>query len=167
VDDCDLANNAIYQIPATSMLYIQMEYSSPNNLRKWIRERNEKIWKHAPFLNNPEDSNIKHSKHWFLDYINRKKNLTILQQIVMGLEHIHKSGFIHRDIKPANIFMSEDRVMIGDFGLAKRYIKNSIDYDINDLEITEDADNEDHTQHLEMLMKEEIAKDNYNYSMNN
>ncbi|OUM61839.1 hypothetical protein PIROE2DRAFT_32698, partial [Piromyces sp. E2] len=43
----------------------------------------------------------------------------LLHQITSGLEHIHKSGFIHRDIKPANIFMSEDRVMIGDFGLAK------------------------------------------------
>jgi len=166
VDDCDLAKNTIYQIPAATMLYIQMEYSSPNNLRKWIRERNANIWKHAPFLNNEEDTHIKHSKHWFLDYINRKKNLNLLQQITMGLEHIHKSGFIHRDIKPANIFMSDDRVMIGDFGLAKRYVKGYSDYDINDLAITDKGDNEDqdHLHHLEMLMKEEIAKDN-NYSM--
>jgi len=166
VDDCDLAKNAVYQIPATTMLYIQMEYSSPNNLRKWIRERNAKIWKHAPFLNNNQDDNnhVRHSKHWFLDHINRKKNLSILQQIAMGLEHIHKSGFIHRDIKPANIFMCEDRIMIGDFGLAKRYIKGSNDYDINDLIITDEGD-EDHVHHLEMLMKEEIANENNNCSM--
>jgi PAS domain S-box-containing protein len=167
VDDCDLAKSTIYQIPAKTMLYIQMEYSSPNNLRKWIRERNAKIWKHAPFLNNnQENSHLKHSKHWFLDYINRKKNLTLLQQITMGLEHIHKSGFIHRDIKPANIFISENRVMIGDFGLTKRYIKDNTDYDINDLVITDDS-GKDHADHLEMLMKEELAKDNNNnnYSM--
>ena len=160
VDDCDLAKNTIYQIPASTMLYIQMEYSSSNNLRKWIRERNAKIWKHAPYLNNQEDSHVKHSKHWFLDYINRKKNLTILQQITMGLEHIHKSGFIHRDIKPANIFMSDNRLMIGDFGLAKKFIKDNEDYDINDLVITDEGDGQDHEQHLEMLMKEEILNDN-------
>jgi len=50
VDDYDFAKSTIYQIPAKTMLYIQMEYSSPNNLRKWIRERNAKIWKHAPFF---------------------------------------------------------------------------------------------------------------------
>ncbi|ORX44509.1 kinase-like protein [Piromyces finnis] len=165
VDDCDLAKNTIYQIPANTMLYIQMEYSSPNNLRKWIRERNAKIWKHAPFLNNEEDVHVKHSKHWFLDYINRKKNLTILSQITTGLEHIHKSGFIHRDIKPANIFMNDDRVMIGDFGLAKRYVKGNSDCDINDLAIADKADNEDHVHHLKMLMKEEITNDNNNCSM--
>ena len=32
--------------------------------------------------------------------------------------NIHKNGFIHRDIKPENIFLSLNRVKIGDFGLA-------------------------------------------------
>ena len=50
----------------------------------------------------------------------RIKKLMI--QILLGIEYIHLSGFIHRDIKPENILIfPNDRLMIGDFGLAKPY----------------------------------------------
>jgi len=32
---------------------------------------------------------------------------------------LHEKGLIHRDIKPANFFLTGDKVIVGDFGLAK------------------------------------------------
>lgn len=43
---------------------------------------------------------------------------SILIDLLNGLSHIHKHGFIHLDIKPANIFLtSAGQCKIGDFGL--------------------------------------------------
>lgn len=37
--------------------------------------------------------------------------------IANGLKFIHSRGIIHRDLKPANIFLKNDTVKIGDFGI--------------------------------------------------
>ncbi|XP_072566514.1 uncharacterized protein [Paramormyrops kingsleyae] len=74
-------------------LYIQMELCKCD-LRTWIDENNEN--------QNPS---------------RRAKALDIVQQVVNGVEYIHKEGFIHRDLKPANIFDLDGKVKIGDFGL--------------------------------------------------
>ena len=42
-------------------------------------------------------------------------------QMLKCLKKIHACGIIHRDIKPANIFIKEDQLKIGDFGLATKY----------------------------------------------
>jgi serine/threonine protein kinase len=46
-------------------------------------------------------------------------------QILKGLEHAHKSGFVHRDIKPENILIAQGPegliAKISDFGLAKSF----------------------------------------------
>ncbi|EPS73022.1 hypothetical protein M569_01733, partial [Genlisea aurea] len=43
------------------------------------------------------------------------------KQLLKGIEHIHKSGYVHCDIKLQNILLSPDYgVKIADFGLAKR-----------------------------------------------
>ena len=43
----------------------------------------------------------------------------LFREVVQGLDYIHHQGLIHRDLKPGNVFIdSDDRVNIGDFGLA-------------------------------------------------
>jgi serine/threonine protein kinase len=36
----------------------------------------------------------------------------IFKQIVLGVDEIHKEGFIHRDLKPANIAINDDSLEI-------------------------------------------------------
>ena len=49
----------------------------------------------------------------------------VLNQLALGLEHIHKSGLIHRDIKPENVLIwtnsGNGQVLMkwADFGLSK------------------------------------------------
>ncbi len=35
---------------------------------------------------------------------------SVFEQVVKGLEHVHKEGIVHRDLKPANVLMSRDPV---------------------------------------------------------
>ncbi len=39
--------------------------------------------------------------------------------IAAGVAYLHDHGIVHRDLKPANIFIDEDIVKIGDYGLSK------------------------------------------------
>ena len=60
-----------------------------------------------------------------------QRTVTILSQVVAGVEAAHDEGILHRDLKPANIFImqrvrrtgstssSDGFVKVGDFGLAK------------------------------------------------
>mmetsp|Transcript_13388 Transcript_13388/g.37978 ORF Transcript_13388/g.37978 Transcript_13388/m.37978 type:complete len:586 (+) Transcript_13388:329-2086(+) len=44
-------------------------------------------------------------------------------EIVLGISHLHKCGFVHRDLKPENILLDSDgHVKITDFGLSKKNI---------------------------------------------
>ncbi len=48
--------------------------------------------------------------------------LTIAEQILAGLEALHKHGILHRDLKPANVMVDENfRLRLIDFGLAKPF----------------------------------------------
>jgi serine/threonine protein kinase len=44
----------------------------------------------------------------------------ILQQMLLGLQYMHKNSMMHRDIKGGNILISEEGIVkIADFGLAR------------------------------------------------
>ncbi|KAM9563131.1 interferon-induced, double-stranded RNA-activated protein kinase isoform 7-T7 [Guaruba guarouba] len=73
-------------------LFIQMELCEQGPLENWIEKNREDHKYH-------EMAQIK-----FLE-------------ILEGVEYIHSKGLIHRDLKPQNIFVSEDKIKIGDFGL--------------------------------------------------
>jgi len=51
----------------------------------------------------------------------------LMRQILAGLSHVHRKGFVHRDLKPANILLTAASgnlvAKISDFGLAKGFIE--------------------------------------------
>jgi len=40
-------------------------------------------------------------------------------QICLALKHMHEKHILHRDIKASNIFLMDDRVCVGDFGISR------------------------------------------------
>ena len=81
-------------------LIIAMEYCDGLTLEKYINEHSNKS-------------------------IERKKIYNYTKQILKCLKKLHKSCIIHRDIKPGNIFIKNDQIKIGDFGLATEFQKNA------------------------------------------
>lgn len=51
---------------------------------------------------------------------------TIFQQIIGGIEYIHKLNIVHRDLKPENLLIDYDRsIRLVDFGLSNTYRKGN------------------------------------------
>ena len=62
------------------------------------------------------------------DHIVKHKRLSeaeavgFMQQILSGVEYIHKNGIVHRDLKPENLLLDgQKRIKIVDFGLSNQY----------------------------------------------
>ena len=62
------------------------------------------------------------------DYIVSRQRLSeieacrFFQQIVSGVEYMHKLGIVHRDLKPENLLLDENAwIKIIDFGLSNTY----------------------------------------------
>ncbi|HJQ55096.1 MAG TPA: serine/threonine-protein kinase [Gemmatimonadaceae bacterium] len=45
--------------------------------------------------------------------------VSIAEDVASALDYAHSRGIIHRDIKPANILVSDGRVIVADFGIAR------------------------------------------------
>jgi protein kinase len=43
----------------------------------------------------------------------------IVQQVLQGLEHLHRHGLMHRDIKPENLLLAGTVVKVADFSMAR------------------------------------------------
>ncbi|ELW48177.1 Eukaryotic translation initiation factor 2-alpha kinase 4 [Tupaia chinensis] len=100
-EDCNEKNSCQESEPslmtkAVHYLYIQMEYCEKSTLRDTI------------------DQGL---------YQDTTRLWRLFREILDGLAYIHEKGMIHRDLKPVNIFLdSDDRVKIGDFGLATDHL---------------------------------------------
>ena len=57
--------------------------------------------------------------------INENELIPLFTQIVDAISHAHSKGLIHRDIKPANIIISENKIKVLDFGIAKEISEES------------------------------------------
>lgn len=52
--------------------------------------------------------------------------MRMYQQLIAGIEYIHKSGICHRDLKPENLLLDYDKTLkIVDFGLSNMYAPGS------------------------------------------
>ena len=67
------------------------------------------------------------------DYIVKKNKLKeqdacrLFQQIIAGIEYIHKLNVVHRDLKPENLLLDHNnRIKIVDFGLSNTYRPNEL-----------------------------------------
>ena len=110
----------------------QSEFELINGI---IDKQNPQMKDQLPFILNIQMQYCKESLKDFLQ--NQQKvdtiyNFKIFKQLIETINFIHqKCKIIHRDLKPANIFMQDDVIQIGDFGLATDSIelkrKNSID----------------------------------------
>ena len=66
------------------------------------------------------------------DYIVKNKRLkepeacVFFQQIINGVDYLHKQGIIHRDLKPENLLLDyNNNIKISDFGLSTFFSKNN------------------------------------------
>ena len=86
---------ALYDIRSDELddRWVVMEYVSGESLEDVIDRHPEGM---------PEDLAL----HWFTG-------------IAAGVAYLHDHGIVHRDLKPANIFLDENTVKIGDYGLSK------------------------------------------------
>lgn len=98
------------------ILCIKMECCS-TNLRDYLISRNKKFFSEDQYLS--QEPCLRDGR-----YFPAKKhqtNKSIFQDVVRGLDFLHKRKIIHRDLKPGNILLDADTkdFKITDFGLAK------------------------------------------------
>ncbi|CAA9990055.1 NIMA related kinase 3, putative [Plasmodium knowlesi strain H] len=55
-----------------------------------------------------------------------KEIFNIFNQILNGLNSIHKNGITHGDLKSTNIFIKDDKIKIGDFGISQKGSNNNL-----------------------------------------
>ena len=66
-----------------------------------------------------------------------KQIVSIIQQILLGLEIIHQSGYVHNDLKLENLMLQKrdeegPRVLIIDFGMTTEYLDENGNHILKD-----------------------------------
>jgi len=70
--------------------------------------------------------------HKIEDMLGVPRYLEIIRDVSSGLKCLHESHFIHRDLACRNLLMKENgKVVVADYGLARKLERNKDDYDIN------------------------------------
>src|SRR5206468_9594960 len=64
------------------------------------------------------------------------ESVSILLEVLNGLEALHRAGFLHRDLKPSNIYLTRNGVKLLDFGLARRHAGSADGAGISVLDLT-------------------------------
>lgn len=92
-----------------AIVYFQTQFFS-ENLQQWIQRRNEKL------INCNEESEV-----YAINDSLFFAQLTLVKQLLRGIEFLHHKSLIHGDIKPSNILINEDKslVLISDFAHKK------------------------------------------------
>jgi len=49
-----------------------------------------------------------------------------ISEMADALSYVHSANIIHRDIKSPNFFLVNDRIQLGDFGLCRRAVTQTI-----------------------------------------
>ena len=58
-----------------------------------------------------------------INHFSEIEALHYLKQIAVAFRELHKKKVMHRDFKLANLFMHDDKVIIGDFGMSKKAVE--------------------------------------------
>ena len=90
-NEITILDNNISDYKSGIMVYIQMEYCRGITLDLYLKKRTT---------------------------IDNKINLQIILNLLRGVEYLHKMNVIHRDITPKNIFLNNNFIKLGDFGLS-------------------------------------------------
>jgi 5'-AMP-activated protein kinase catalytic alpha subunit len=59
--------------------------------------------------------------------VSEQEGCKFFQEIIAGIEYIHKLNIVHRDLKPENLLLNYDKsIKIVDFGLSNTYKENEL-----------------------------------------
>jgi eukaryotic translation initiation factor 2-alpha kinase 4 len=102
-DDSDSESDEGLKSPFQLVLFIQMQYCNSETLKDFLLESR---------TDESLQTQSQTDQRWDL-----------VRQILCGLDHIHRRGYLHFDLTPSNIFLKKKRdggfhVKLGDFGLS-------------------------------------------------